>query len=143
MPKFKGSALSAAAFTAALGLAAFAQATTIALAPTGAGTVTGSTLYTTNEALVFDLTITLPNTFKFTASGSGGTFPFRISESLSGMPGTYSLSYGPFPVEGTVDYTLSTTGGAVPEPATWTLMMVGVGEAGATLRTARRKRVSA
>jgi PEP-CTERM motif len=36
----------------------------------------------------------------------------------------------------------STVGGGVPEPATWSLMLIGVGCLGATLRGARRKSVA-
>lgn len=131
MTNFRGCVLGAAALTATLGLAVTAHATTIMLAPAGAGTVSGATFYATNETLVFNLAIKSPDTFKFSATGSGGTFPFPISESLSGMSGTYSLTYGPFPVSGTVDYTLTT---AVPEPASWALMIVGLAVVGGYVR---------
>jgi hypothetical protein len=37
------------------------------------------------------------------------------------------------------NYAFLVTGGGVPEPATWALMLVGAGMAGGALRTARRK----
>ena len=88
-----------------------------------------------------------------TLTGNGGTFSFT---KLVGEPLALTELWGVTPLNVTPGtYTLTVTGrsfgtpatyagnfniGAVPEPATWAMMMVGVGAVGGALR--RRKRVS-
>ena len=81
-------------------------------------------------------TILAPYSFSFTATGSGGTFPFPIPVSASGTSGSYTETFGPLPVHGTVSYSLTT---AVPEPATWSLMLLGLAALGGALRLRARK----
>jgi hypothetical protein len=57
------------------------------------------------------------------------------------IPGTYksNVNFGGNPSQGIVTMTIT----AVPEPATWLMMMVGLGGLGATLRQRRRTAASA
>jgi hypothetical protein len=114
----------------------------IHLTPTYPGTITGSVAYPdgvmNGDVIKFTFTIKPDYHFVFTDSGSGGTFPFAIGTTATGGAGSYTETYGPFPVKGTLDYTLTT---AIPEPASWALMTVGFGLAGASIR--RRTRVQA
>jgi hypothetical protein len=113
----------------------------INLTPVYPGTITGSVPYpdgVSGSVVDFKFTIAAPYHFTFTETGSGGTFLFPISITSTGQAGKYTETFGPFPVTGTLDYSLTT---GVPEPATWALMMVGFGLAGASMR--RRARVQA
>ncbi len=124
-------ALGVSAVAATLCLASPSQAVTKILTPVYPGTITGSVTYTTNESLFFKFTIASPYKFKFTADGSGGNFPFPIDIAATGTSGTYTEKFGPFPVHGAVDYTLTTV---VPEPAVWVLMIGGFGLVGLSAR---------
>jgi hypothetical protein len=115
-----------------------AGAVTINLMPVYPGTISGSVPYTPNETLKFTFTVKSPYTFTFIESGSGGTFPYPITVESTGSAGAYTETFPKVPASGVVDYSLTT---AVPEPATWALMMVGFGLAGASMR--RRARVQA
>ena len=69
-----------------------------------------------------------------TAANTNGRFIFDFSAPVTSA--TFSSSSNAFEVA-------SLAGGAVPEPATWALMLVGFGAAGATLRGSRRQRATA
>lgn len=107
------------------------QAVVKIITPVYPGTVSGSVAYTTNESLYFKFTVNSPYKFTFTADGSGGTFPFPIDLEATGTSGTYTEKFGPFPVNGVVDYILTTV---VPEPGAWMLMVAGFGLVGASAR---------
>lgn len=131
----------AGAMTAGLMTASTASAVTVIKnlgTISSAKTVSGTLNYVSNEKLIFKFTVDAPYNFTFDASGSGGTFPFTISSTATGSAGKYTETFGEYPVHGTIDYTLTT---AVPEPASWALMIVGVGAVGASMR--RRKAVAA
>jgi hypothetical protein len=66
------------------------------------------------------------HTFSFKATGANATLTFASDE---------DTAYGP-----ALD-NVSITSGAVPEPATWALMIVGFGAVGATLRSRRRQAI--
>ncbi len=129
----KQSLIGITAMAATLVLAAPSHAATVIklITPTYPGTVTGTTTYSTNETLDYKFTVAAPYRFSFTASGSGGTFPFPIVISATGTAGTYTEKFGPFPVKGTVDYSLTTV---VPEPGVWILMIGGFGLVGLSAR---------
>ena len=75
-----------------------------------------------------------------------GTFSF---EGFQAGPGEYFTGFnivadaGSYSLPLTTDFELGTAGGAVPEPATWAMMLVGVGAIGSSIRASRRKQVSA
>ena len=84
--------------------------------------------------------VTNPNTCGFSGCGfqsslsainSSGTFGFFFN----GAPGAYE-EYSTGTV-GSFD-TITISGGTVPEPATWALMLVGFGGLGATMRSRRK-----
>jgi hypothetical protein len=112
-----------------------AQALVVTLTPI-VGTISGSETYTTNETIDFKFTIDAPDTFVFTAIGDGGSFPFPITETASGTSGTFTEVYGPFPVHGTVDYSLTS---AVPEASTWAMMLLGFAGLGFAYRRTTKK----
>jgi hypothetical protein len=129
----------ALALTAAATIPSAALAKTVNLTPLFPGTITGVVSpYLAGEIVDFKFTIEPNYRFVFTESGMGGNFPFPISSTSTGGAGSYTETFGPVPVHGEVEYTLTT---AIPEPATWALMMVGFGLAGASMR--RRARVQA
>ncbi|HLZ77595.1 PEPxxWA-CTERM sorting domain-containing protein [Phenylobacterium sp.] len=65
----------------------------------------------------------------------GGGFNYFVWNNSNGGPTSSSWNYfGDFG-DGRLDYTV---GGAVPEPATWAMMLVGFGGLGALMRRSRR-----
>jgi|SRR5271156_7003702 len=114
----------AAAFFSALSFSGSAQALIVNLGTISTPETIGpsSLAYTSNEVIDFKFTVDAPLHFDFTATGSGGTFPFPIAVGASGTSGTYTEVFGPFPVHGTVSYTLTA---AVPEVSTWAMMLLG------------------
>ena len=80
-------------------------------------------------------------------SDGAGANPWKsYSSTLNLAAGTYQIRFAEtdnqFFFQNGVDNVSITTGG-VPEPATWALMLVGLGGLGAAARSARHKRVSA
>ena len=69
-----------------------------------------------------------------TAANTNGRFIFDFAAPVTSA--TFSSSTNAFEIA-------SVAGMAVPEPATWALMLVGFGAAGATLRGSRRQRATA
>ena len=89
--------------------------------------------------------VTNPNTCGFAGCG------FQSSLSAINSSGNYGFFFNPVPGEyseysspitGSIDG-LKISNGGVPEPASWALMLLGVGGVGAVLRTRRRKAVAA
>ena len=133
MTNIKRSMLGISAVAAALCCVAPAEAATVikTLHPVYPGTISGVFTYTANEKVDFKFTVAAPYHFSFSADSSGPGFPFPIDISASGTAGTYTEVFGPFPVSGAVDYTLTT---AVPEPGVWALMVAGFGLVGVSAR---------
>jgi hypothetical protein len=131
MMKLKHALFGVSAIAAAACAAAPAQALTYVLTPVYPGTISGTTPYAFNETLKYIFTIASPYRFSFTATGSGGTFPFPIGFTAMGGPGSYTQTFGPFPVTGTISYSLTTT---IPEPGVWTMLIVGFGLVGISTR---------
>ena len=104
----------------------------------GAGTV-GSTVITINLGGTIALTSVLLNSTALNITNMGGTYIAMGTVSTIANPqtlrisGTGAGSYG-----GTVGFTA-----AVPEAATWTMMVLGFGAIGGAMRTSRRKVVFA
>ncbi len=69
-----------------------------------------------------------------TAANTNGRFIFDFSAPVTSA--TFSSSSNAFEIA-------NVAGGAVPEPASWALMLVGFGSAGAALRGSRRQRAIA
>jgi hypothetical protein len=63
---------------------------------------------------------------------------FNIALTLTGVPGVRSLSVRNFVLVGA-----GRGGGAVPEPTTWAMMILGLGGVGATLRRSRKTSAAA
>jgi hypothetical protein len=129
--------LAAAGAAAVLGISACAaHAVTVVNLGTfdSKTTVSGSIPYTSDELVDFKFTIDSPYKFQFSDSGSGGTFPFPIGSTATGGAGSYTETYGAYPVHGTLSYSLTTY---VPEPAPWALLIVGVGAVGGATRRRR------
>jgi hypothetical protein len=116
-----------------------ASALTVILHPIYPGTVSGSVPYSSNEQVIFKFTVKSPYNFDFSATGTGGNFPFAISDTATGSAGTYTETFGKYPVHGTLSYSLTT----VPEPASWALMLVGFGAAGVSIRRKMRAQAAA
>ncbi|THD53370.1 MAG: PEP-CTERM sorting domain-containing protein [Phenylobacterium sp.] len=74
-------------------------------------------------------------------SGGGG-FDYFVWNNSNGGPSSTSWNYGGDYGNGRLDLTIS-NGGAVPEPASWALMLVGFGGLGAALRGSRRRAAAA
>jgi hypothetical protein len=131
-----GAAL-ALALSAAVAIPGVALAKVVNLTPAFPGTISGVVdPYLAGKVVKFNFTIAPKYSFVFTETGTGGDFPFPISITSSGGAGSYTETFGPVPVHGVVDYTLTT---AIPEPASWALMIVGFGVTGASMR--RRVRI--
>jgi hypothetical protein len=83
-----------------------------------------------------DATVNSPTDVTFVNDGSGDEDEYFFAQSLA-LGGTDAITGGAYP-----GYPITATGsvstGAVPEPASWALMLVGLGALGATLRTRRR-----
>ena len=137
MINMKKAATGVTAIAASFLVSAAAHALTVTktLTPVYPGTISGTTTYSANEVLDYKFTIASPYHFTFTATGTGGNFPFPIAISAAGTFGTYTEQFGPFPVHGTVDYTLTT---AVPEPGVWVMLVGGFSLVGVAAR--RRSR---
>lgn len=133
MTAIKRAATSVTALAAMVLISSAAQALTVTktLTPIYPGTITGTTPYSTSEIVKYTFTVAAPYHFTFTATGSGGNFPFPITILASGTSGTYTEQFGPFPVHGTISYSLTT---AVPEPGVWLMLAGGFGLVGAAVR---------
>jgi hypothetical protein len=132
-----GTTIALALSAAAAAIPSTALAKTVNLTPLFPGTITGVVSpYLAGEVVYFKFTIAPNYHFVFTDTGTGGNFPFPIASTATGGAGNYTETFGPVPVHGQVDYTLTT---AIPEPASWALMFVGFGLTGAIMR--RRVRV--
>jgi hypothetical protein len=128
MSKFKIILVSALFGIAATSVAASASATVYTLMPKEPGTITGTETVDGPGMDSFAFTVDSPYTFSFEATS--GVFEFPIY-SAGTAPGAYTVDFtatGP----GTIGYTLTTAG--VPEPATWAMMLAGVGGIGAAMR---------
>jgi hypothetical protein len=84
---------------------------------------------------ILDATTAAPRLL--TESWSGDSDPTGLSE------GTFSRGTGSFAYYVSGKPTRLTVSGVVPEPATWALMILGFGAAGAMLRRSRRMRAAA
>lgn len=116
---------------------AASAATTIAITPAVPGTVMDTTTYTANDTVDFTFTIPTGYTFQFATAGFGGTFPAPVGFSASGGSGSFTETFGPYPYHGFLAYSLTTA--AIPEPAVWSLMLLGLGALGGALRLTPRK----
>ena len=130
---FSTAGVAAAAGVMALAIAGSAQAKTVVinLSPVLGGTISGTTDLSANETVKYKFTVPVPYNFKF-------TFADGIAFTTSGQNGNYIETFTNGPVASTGSYTLAT---AVPEPASWALMLVGFGGLGAVAR--RRKALAA
>lgn len=93
---------------------------------------------------VFDIGGNLLKSFVLPVVATGPQGPFDFAQddytpySVDSTNGIGSLSIGPFGSEGNVSIdNLSVTLTAIPEPATWAMMISGFGLAGASLRRRR------
>jgi hypothetical protein len=112
--------------------------------PTGIAGATISSNFTNDESNNVDFTSVTFNGHEFTI-GSTGQVEFR---SLLGLPVTNGpqtlvvsgTSGGNGAFAGTLSFVLDAAGlSGVPEPASWALMILGFGSAGALIRARRRK----
>ena len=84
------------------------------------------------------------------ASASGfatpGATAANVTFTLPYSQNGYVLRWGPDAYNGGLDnivFDVRALGGAVPEPATWAMMMIGFGAMGGAMRSRRRRRFSA
>jgi len=86
--------------------------------------------------------------FAMTTAGTGGynglsaTGPFTGNAYEGTTAGaTFASNFGPSRIDGLTDvsFRATTAGAAVPEPATWGLMLAGFGLAGGAMRVRRRR----
>ncbi|HZZ32857.1 MAG TPA: PEPxxWA-CTERM sorting domain-containing protein [Phenylobacterium sp.] len=68
---------------------------------------------------------------------NGGGFDYFVWNNSNGGPGNTGWNYGENLGDGRLDLTIG--GGAVPEPASWALMVLGFGSLGAIARRSRRR----
>ena len=101
-----------------------AQAATVVLTPVLGGTISGTTALAPNETINYKFTVPAPYNFKF-------SFSDVIAFTTSGQSGNFVETFTNGPAPSTGSYVLST---AVPEPAAWALMLVGVAGVGAMTR---------
>jgi hypothetical protein len=102
----------------------------------------GTVTYSSSQIIEFKFTVDSPYNFSFNAVQDVNYTPaFSITETATGGAGMYTETFTPVKIgnssySGTIAYTLTA---AVPEPASWALMIVGVGAVGASMR---RKSIS-
>ena len=140
MSKLKTHLVSATVGLAAASFAASANATVYDLtAPT-----TGVVPYTSGEIVTFDYTIPTHDSYIFSdvlsimLSLGGETVVVPISGIQTGCSGVTSTTIGPSSSpfgDGNISYDLSVSG--IAEPASWALMIIGVGGVGALMRRRR------
>lgn len=112
---------------------------TLSLGGTG-GTVTGQAYGGTNNTA-----LSLANLFGAIGPLSGGAYSGSSSGSFVASANPYALTLGATITRssaGTSTGDLNLTVGAVPEPATWAMMLLGFGGIGMTMRRRRRPLLS-
>lgn len=162
-------ALSAGGAHAAIITTCTGPADTILASPTAIActTASGNTLNTaanaTTAAALASLGVTWNDTFFDHVSGLGGATTINLATPISGITflGIHFGASSPIgnstafykidaPVgttviqltaglKGSSNFEVFSTGGGVPEPATWAMMIVGLGMTGAAVRASRRQ----
>ncbi len=90
--------------------------------------IVGTSFNTNLSSPLFFFVDTDPTMLSF-SSGTGSGIVFNT--------GTFAIADGATDGEGTLTISASPTASPVPEPSTWSLMIVGIGMAGALVRSSR------
>ena len=121
-PKFLRNLILPALLTTAI--AGTGHAAVVNLTPVLGGTITGTTELAPHEKISYTFKVPVPYHFMF-------GFSDVIDFTTSGGPGDFVETFTNGATASTGSYTLST---AVPEPATWAMLIVGLAGVGAMTR---------
>lgn len=105
--------------------------------PTGGGTVLAESIQLDDNVYFSDRVVSMANAPALTFAHTGSTLTFGIRASGTGWQGSTDESWGVDNVSVTLDGVAPPTS-ALPEPASWAMMLIGFGGIGSVMRRRRR-----